>query len=309
MARALAIGAIALLCVSCGGNAAVKSRAVPFNPGRQYDIHGGYLYLLCAGFGSPTVVLEAGYGDGHSAWDQVQSAIARTTRVCSYDRSGLGLSELAPKRASLRAKVDDLDALLAAARIAAPYVLVGHSYGGMIVHEFAAEHRSDVAGVVLIDSSHPDQDKRLIHALPPTRAGESSELRDLRAAFAARRGPNPEGIDWYEDAKEARAAGTLADVPLMVITAGEHDWIPVLPSIDRLLDRAWLSLQDDLAHLSTDSVHVVAVDSPHYVMSNLGQPELVIHAIRAVVLAVRAHAPLRRCAELFRPPGARCVSG
>jgi pimeloyl-ACP methyl ester carboxylesterase len=151
VARLPALAVLALLCVSCGGHAVARSRTVPFEPGLQYEIHGNYLYLLCSGQGSPTVVLEAGYGGDHRAWSEVQPTIAGSTTVCSYDRSGLGLSQLAPRRATAREKADDLHALLAAANVPSPYVLVGHSYGGMLVHVFAASYRSDVAAVVLLD--------------------------------------------------------------------------------------------------------------------------------------------------------------
>ncbi len=313
VARLFAFGALALLlCVSCGGHARVKSRTVPFEPGLQYDIDGNYLYLLCSGHGAPTVVLEAGYGDDHRAWSLVQPALAGTTRVCSYDRSGLGLSQLARKRATAREKADDLHALLEAADVPSPYVLVGHSYGGMLMRLFAATYKSDVAGVVLLDSSHPDQLRRSVAALPPARAGENAVLHELRAALASTKGPNPEGVNWTVSANETRAAGPLGETPLIVVTAAEHDWTPTLtplPSINRRLDRAWLAMQDDLARLSSDSIHVIALYSPHYVMSSLGQPDLVRHAIRAVIRAVRAHTRLRSCRQLFPPPGAKCVSG
>ncbi len=280
-------------------------------PGLRYEANGSFLYLLCMespGTGSPTVILEAGLGEDHRDWAIVQPEIARTTRVCSYDRSGLGFSEDAPKRASARQKVSDLHALLAAAGVPGPYVLVGHSYGGMLAHVYAATYPGDVAGLVLLDSSHPDQISRFLAALPPRRKGEPQALTGLRKGLPITT-PNPEGVNWSESSNQARAAGSIGNKPLIVVTAGEFDptGLPGLPGIVPRFERAWLRMQDDLARLSPDSRHVIAVNSPHFVMSALGQPELVTHAVDAVVQAARAHTELPSCRALFAPPAARCV--
>lgn len=305
----LALGLLALWCAGCGGNSSVETRTVPGEPGLQYKADSDFLYLLCAGDGSPTVILEAGLGDDHRPWSLVQPEIARTTRVCSYDRSGLGFSQLAPKRRTAREKANDLRALLGAAGIEGPYVLVGHSYGGMLARVYAAADASDVVGLVLLDSAHPDQDSRFLAALPPRREGEPQALRQLRKELAATL-PNPEGVDWNGSSQQTRAAGPLGEKPLIVVTAGETDPPPelaALPGIVRRLDRAWLQMQDDLAKLSADAVHVIAVNSPHYVMSALGQPDLVIAAINRVVQAGQSHTHLPPCRVLFAPPAANCL--
>jgi pimeloyl-ACP methyl ester carboxylesterase len=300
---------LTLCCAGCGGHRSVRTRPVPGEPGLQYEVDGSFLYLLCAGHGSPTVVLEAGLGGDHRVWSLVQPEVARTTRVCSYDRSGLWFSQLAPKRRLAREKAKDLHALLAAAGVTGPYVLVGHSYGGMLVRVYAAAYAKDVAGLVLLDSSHPDQSSRFLAALPPRRTGEPRPLRQLRKDLAETP-PNPEGVDWSGSSAQTRAAGPIGDKPLIVVTAGQSDTPPEfagLPGVVRRLNDAWLRMQNDLARLSPNSLHVIAVDSPHFVMSALGQPELVIHAIRAVVRATRSHLHLPRCRSLFAPPAAECL--
>ncbi|MGZ6669934.1 MAG: alpha/beta fold hydrolase [Solirubrobacteraceae bacterium] len=282
-------------------------------PGLKYEVNGSFLYLLCMespGTGSPTVILEAGLGEDHRDWAIVQPEIARTTRVCSYDRSGLGFSEDAPKRASAQEKVSDLHALLAAAGVPGPYVLVGHSYGGMLVHVYAATYPGDVAGLVLLDSSHPDQISRFLATLPPQRTGEPQALSELRKGLKLQATTsNPEGVNWKESSDQARAAGSVGKKPLIVVTAGEFDstGLTTFPSIVHRAHRAWLRMQDDLARLSTDSRHVIAVYSPHFVMSALGQPELVTRAVDAVVQAARAGTQLPHCRALFAPPAAKCV--
>jgi len=234
---AFTLAVLALFGAACGGHSAAKTRTVPGDPGLEYEARGNFLYLLCAGHGSPTVILEAGLGEDHRDWEPVQSEIALRTRVCSYDRLGIGFSQQAPKRATADQKADDLHALLAAANVDGPYVLVGHSYGGMLVRVYAAAYPHDVAGLVLLDSAHPDQDRRFLAALPPRRAGEAQELRDLRRAIhSSPNAPNPEGVNWKLSTDETRAAGTLGERPLIVVTAGEHDWTATpLPKIDRRL--------------------------------------------------------------------------
>lgn len=297
LAACSGLAALALVCIACGGHAAAQA-------GPRYDVHGHVLYMLCTGRGSPTVILEAGLGTDHTSWSLVQPVIARTTRVCSYDRYGVGLSDLAFRRATATEKVKDLHELLAAAGVAGPYVLVGHSYGGLLVHVYAAVYPKDVSGMVLVDSSHPDQVGRLLAALPPRRADEPVDVRVLRESLVI--GSNPEGVDFKKSTDEARRARDLGDKPLVVVTAGEQQWVTET-AIDRRLERAWLGLHDDLARLSTDSVHVVALRSSHFVMSAMGQPGIVVKAVRAVVAAARSQARLPACRELFAAPGARCV--
>jgi pimeloyl-ACP methyl ester carboxylesterase len=306
-ASVLILVAVSLVCAACGGASAVKTRTVPGQPGLQYAVGGSYLYLLCEGRGSPVVVLETGLGGGHTGWGAVQPELSRTTRVCSYDRAGLELSQLAPKQASAIAKADQLHALLAAAHVKPPYILVGQSYGGLLVRVYTARHPRDVVGIVLVDASHPDQSRVFLNALHSRGGRATPAVRAFRSDINYPH--NPEGVDWTVSANQARAAGGLGDRPLIVITAGHEDWPPGLPRpVVQRLNRVWLTLQDQLAHLSTNSVHVIALHSPHYVMAVWGQPGLVIHAIRAVLDAARTHATLAPCRALFAGMFAKCVS-
>ena len=138
---------------------------------------GRRLNLLCEGTGTPSVILEAGAGGSTLDWRRVQSPLARTTRVCSYDRAGLGFSEPGPLPRSAEAVVADLESLLQAAAIGPPYVLVGHSLGSYFVRLYADRHLADVAGLVLVDPSVEYQDERLA-AVNPTLA---ALLREDRA--------------------------------------------------------------------------------------------------------------------------------
>src|SRR5271165_2266847 len=129
-----------------------------FRIGRAVDVGGHSLNIDCMGSGSPAVVLESGGGGyGGYGWREVQAGIATFTTVCWYDRAGEGWSDPAPTARSSATVVHDLHELLQRAPVAAPYVLVGHSIGGEYVRAFTAEFPSEVAGVVLVDSTHPDQ--------------------------------------------------------------------------------------------------------------------------------------------------------
>lgn len=125
-------------------------------PGKLVDIGGYKLHLNCTGKDGPTVVLIAGAGDFSLDWELVQPDVARFTRVCSYDRAGLAWSDPGPTPRTMRQDAHELHWLLRAARVKAPYVLVGHSLGGLIARVYAEEFPKEVAGMLLVDSTHED---------------------------------------------------------------------------------------------------------------------------------------------------------
>ena len=129
-----------------------------FRIGRAVDVGGRSLNIDCSGSGSPAVILESGGGGyGGYGWRMVQSEVAKFTTVCWYDRAGEGWSDPAPTARSSATVVDDLHELLQRASVPDPYVLVGHSIGGEYVRVFTAKYPTEVAGMVLVDSTHPDQ--------------------------------------------------------------------------------------------------------------------------------------------------------
>lgn len=127
---------------------------------------GRQINLFCLGSGAPTVVLDAGWGSGMSAWAKVQPALAETTRVCAFDRPGMGFSEEGPLPRDARAVVADERAVLKAAKIRGPYVLVGHSLAGLHVRLYASLYPREVAGAVLVDPSNPHQARRFAEVAP-----------------------------------------------------------------------------------------------------------------------------------------------
>jgi pimeloyl-ACP methyl ester carboxylesterase len=164
--RTLAVLALALLALALAGAAyqgiatAADERHYPA-PGRLVDVGGYRLHIYCTGQGGPTVILDALFPGTVSNWAWVQPDIARTTRVCAYDRAGLGWSDRGPTPRDARQHARELHTLLTNAQIPGPYVLVGHSLGGLSVRTFADGYPDRVAGMALIEASNPGAWKRL----------------------------------------------------------------------------------------------------------------------------------------------------
>jgi pimeloyl-ACP methyl ester carboxylesterase len=300
------------LAAGCGGQGprgdhggAVKTpRVVPViqGPGRLVGIGGGRsLYLVCVGSGSPTVVLEAGLGANTFSWRDVQPEVGRGTRTCAYDRAGTGNSVAPPGVRDARDEIGDLRRLLGRVGIAGPYVLVGHSYGGVLARVFAHLYPAEIAGLVLIDTIGRDGRRRQLAIWPRSQAPE------IRAGVAT---TVVGGVDLAAGEALASRVGTLGATPLAVITAGREDNFPRTPArLGRALKRLWDRMQDELAGLSEDSVHVVALTSNHDIPSSRsGQPEVVIRAVEAVVTAARSHTRLPSCSRLFTGADVRCLN-
>jgi pimeloyl-ACP methyl ester carboxylesterase len=171
MRRGLTLLALALSFFVCSGAAdsagASEGELAPYlQPQRLVDVGGHKLNIYCTGQGSPTVILDAGGGESAVTWRKIQPAIAKSTRVCSYDRASMGFSGDGPLPRDGNAMVSDLHALLHNAQIAPPYVLVGHSSGGLYAQDYAGRYLQDVAGMVLVDPSFPNQTQALQAASP-----------------------------------------------------------------------------------------------------------------------------------------------
>ena len=259
------------------------------------------------------MILEAGLGASSEGWQPVQQALSQLTRTCRYDRAGLGASAL-PADGAARTSADqvgDLAALLEDEGIEPPYVLVGHSYGGALARLFAHERRGEVAGLVLLDSTHPDEREQYLAALP---SGDDPVVARLREQLTARFDPaqSPERLDWDASLAQVRGAARLGDVPVVVVTAGRAGPLAVeglQPRLARQLEGVRMELQRDLARLSSNGVHVVATESGHAVPDpQTGQPEVVLAAVEAVVRAARLRVPVPPCEAVFTQPRTRCIA-
>ena len=315
VALGAAVSLVAVLTAACGAGGVPRQpaptvrtdpNAVVFGPGRLVSIgNGRSLYLLCQGSGSPTVILEAGFGGTSDAWSEVQPAVAQRTRTCAYDRGGLGNSPPIPGVHDAADEIADLGRLLDRAGIRPPYVLVGHSYGGLLVRLFAHSHPGQTAGVVLVDAMGHDQDRRLLRIWL---AQPASVRRALPRPSA---NPVDSGVNVLAGEDLDAKVKSLGETPLIVITRGRLDengsGTPFPAPIRHPAAQLWLTMQDELAALSPDSIHVIALRSGHFIpFSSGGQPDVVIAAVLGVIHAARTRTHLPPCQRLFHSSGVQC---
>ena len=289
-----------------------EARDRRFNPmeGRLVDVGGRKMHIDCTGEGSPTVIVDSGLGDSYLSWRKVQPEIAKFTRVCSYDRAGLGYSDPSSQPRTSKVIAEELHALLQAASVSPPYVIVGHSMGGYDVRVYTSRYRNEIVGMVLVDASHPDQENRFP---PELKNMEGSWHREAQfIAYTMLIGiPRLLGLcdndavaraadcNWHsakeqlaeisafpQSAAEAAQSGTLSDLPLAVLS---HD--PDKPSSDlppdlaKPTNQAWEKMQEELAHLSTRGTRTVAKNSAHNIQ--IDRPDVVIDAVRNVIEQAR----------------------
>jgi thioesterase domain-containing protein len=290
---------LAMLAVAgCGGGTPLARQAGqpgPAPPTVRYANIGGYLLAYeCAGTGNPTVILEAGYtASGISTYAPViLPALARRARVCTYDRAGDGLSDARP--ASVRpltgaTQARELHTLLQVIGVGPPYVLVGHSYGGMLIREFAALYRGQVAGMVLLDASS-EPEVAVYHRL------HAGPWIDGTVQLA----PNQK-ININATVRQLEQAPSLGRMPVIVVTAGvlQDRWLKTVPDLEA-------EAQTRLAMLSADSIHVIDRGIGHLIPSL--DPQIVVAATRAVLAAGASGRPLAPCPQVFRSaPSAECL--
>ncbi len=252
------------------------------------------------------MVIDAGWGDWSLGWSRVQPGVANVTRVCTYDRAGMGYSEAGALPRTAEQFARELHVLLDRAGVPGPYVLVGHSLGGLPVRVYAHEYPADVAGVVLIDSMSPEQAKGSpAGATPQTSSGSSGNpipsllarvglMRLLggasgpaqnlppgaKEAYAAF-GVTPRSIQAWTDEgtglpasmAQAGAVTSLGDLPLIVLTARLNQ------------QTGWQAMQTRLLQLSSQSQQLIAEGSGHNI--ELDQPEAAVGAILTMVEQLR----------------------
>jgi pimeloyl-ACP methyl ester carboxylesterase len=275
-------------------------------PGKLVDVGGYRLHINCTGTDAPTVVIDAGLGDWSTMWAWVQPEVAKTTRVCTYDRAGNGWSDDGPLPRNAVQYAKELHTLLHEANIPVPYVLVGHSLGGFSVRVFTDMYPSEVAGVVLIDSMSPRQFPQSSTNTTPQMGSQSPAFTifpalariglvrflvrplgliphlppQVESAYLSRM-VRPSNLQTYlgdesqgmpESARQAEAVRTFGDLPLIVLTARQNN-IP-----------GWQEWQAELLQLSSNSQQMFA-ESGHNI--EIEQPEAAIAAIVKMVELVR----------------------
>jgi pimeloyl-ACP methyl ester carboxylesterase len=308
------VGLLAVLALSGASYEAIAAagdaRRYPA-PGQLVDVGGYRLHIQCVGAGSPTVVLDAGLGGSSLDWSLVQSELGITTRVCAYDRAGMGWSDPSPHPRTPRQIADELHTLLANADIAGPYVLVGHSLAGKNVRLFAMAHPDEVAGMVLVDTRSEYVDANTspaeVQAFRQALAAQASQYQVARSVGVIRLmgaslwggaampremrtegillttaqrsvdATTAEGLERAADDAQLQAAPSLGNRPLIVLAAEQN--MTATPY--------WDEAQRRQAALSTNGRLIVAASSGHAI--HWEQPTLVIDAVRQVIEDVRSH--------------------
>ena len=246
------------------------------------DVGGRRLYINCTGEakpGVPTVILESGFGNFSATWDKVQPEIAKFTRVCAYDRAGLGKSEPAGAPRTIVAVTEDLHILLEKAKVPAPYILVGHSLGGILTRLYASYYPKEVVGMILVDSAHEDEPDKGVALMPTDRLKEmlkTAKPEDLKVQ-------GQEAIDSCSIRSVMNALNWRSDIPLVVLTQGIPYRAEDYPnsSLAPKYYQLHLEMQKDLAGRSTKGKQIIAAKSGHFIHQD--EPELVINAVRQVV--------------------------
>lgn len=305
--------AFIVICIACCGYlyqtvaTFIDQRRHP-PPGKLVDIDGSRMHIQTVGTKSPTVILEAGLGAMSSGWAWIQPEIEKFARVVSYDRAGLGWSDTGAARPSPQRVVQRLRKLLQTTGINGPYVLVGHSMGGLLVRVFAHQYPDEVVGMVLVDASHPDQHlrcpairrhmhsgfqqlkqipfltrfgyvrlSRLFHSmadgLPARQCSEAKAFLSSHRHFLA---TLKESMAWNALCAEVRSSTGLGSIPLAVVSAGKD----LLPGASEL--------QSELATLAATTTHRVVEGATHVtLLSHRNHAMSVVKAIRHVVEQVR----------------------
>ncbi|HET7278584.1 MAG TPA: alpha/beta hydrolase [Dermatophilaceae bacterium] len=304
----------ALVLASVGATyaniAGTRDQATVAAPGKLYDVGGHRLHLDCHGHGSPTVVLSNGLGGVSAGWARIARPIAATTRVCAYDRAGQGWSDEAAGPLDGVQSAEDLHTLLAEAGEHGPYVLVGHSTGGTYAMTYAARYPEQVAGLVLLDSSSPEQFTRMpafagqytmmmrpMYSLMPTLSrlgvGQIPVTSHLPDADASRVTAITSRPKYYRNQRDevsvipeafaqAQALTTLGDRPIAVLTA----------SATSTGTDGWVGAQDQLAMLSANSVHRTVRSTHEGLLEDVRPAAASVRAITEVVSSVRTGGPL-----------------
>lgn len=249
------------------------------------DVGGYHLDVIRAGNGTPPVVFVGGLGDALDEWTKLIASIAQFSTVVSYSRGGLGRSEPGPSRHTAKDAVVELHALMDKLQLRPPYILVGGSYGGILVRLFTSIYPNEVAGLVFVDASHEEQVKRYGQLDP-------KYPEQFRVVFEEKARAD-KGAEADEDRESMRiqAAGAvegmkpLPDIPIAVLTSMQ---IPASAQYVNQTARgyeAWRTMHDEWFRRSSNGMHIVTSRSGHHIQDD--EPQLVIEAIRFVVDRVR----------------------
>ena len=283
------------------------AEAISFEPpGQLVDVNGRNMHINCIGNKSPSIILDSGAGGFSLEWSNIQHSLSQYARVCAYDRAGYGWSDMGPLPRTTKNIAHELHSLLQNAGIHGPYIIVGHSFGGFTAQYFARYFNDEIAGIVLIDSSHEEQVYRLpengkdvvrrslhqdrsnmmtrsvIHEHYPKEEAAVAQL--LMTRWSALLTWREEMANYALSSRELRDVyhKPILEIPIVVLSRGKRVW-PDTPYGDAM-EAAWKDLQDELNYMSGNSTHIIAENSGHII--HLDEPELVVQAIHDVLDSV-----------------------
>ncbi len=300
--RAIRFATLALVLATVGtqtSDATIdNSAARPIAPGTFIWVGSHRLHLNCVGRGSPTVIFDSGLGGSSLDWVRVQPLVASFTRACSYDRAGYGWSDPGPPPRDSANISSELKSLLGNASVPAPYVLVGHSFGGFNVRLYSHNNPEQVAGLVLVDSSHEDQFRRfeeagvgstaprnhsfVVHDVFQLPSALPEEVVPVVQLFAATRRSRLTFRNELEHLRSSARQLRIAELPNTPVVVISHR-IDGTTASSSEAKRAeiWMDMQSDLAHRAARGKHVISATDDHYIQ--LSQPQLIVDSIRDVI--------------------------
>lgn len=285
-------------------------------PGELVDVNNHKLHVQVVGIGTPTVVMESGEGGTSLDWSFVQTEIGKITTVYTYDRAGFGWSDPSLDPRTCDEIVDDLYVLLENSGAKGPYILVGHSFGGLIVRLFASKYPNEVVGIVLVDAVHEDLYSRFPSELWEANRAQLRYInigritapfglpRLLSQPVATQNLP-PEFQSMADIVglrtqvynalyKEVKHFTECADqvlsnpfppnIPLVVLSRSKPETWPIdLPNEEA--EQIWMDLQIELANLSSNSTHIIVEDSGHFI--HIDRPETIVDAIQEIMTTMQ----------------------
>lgn len=282
-------------------------------PGKLVDLGGYRLHINCQGMGSPAVIMDAGLGDWSTHWTAVQNLLKADTRVCSYDRAGYGWSDPGPRPRDSQRIVAELHSLLEKADVDPPYLLVGHSFGGLNMRLFASTFTGEVAGLVLVEASHPESlpyqrneagtapsaspsnQLMVVHPVEPEALPVPPEaepaINDNLLRTKSRVTSRGEYRALGNSVLELQRSRPFGDLPLTVLSRGKREW-PYGEDGD-IKEKNWQLQQMELTRLSSLSHYIVATHSGHHI--HIDEPGIVAGAVREMISEER-----RESASLVR---------
>lgn len=242
------------------------------------SVAGHQIHMVRTGVGPYTVIFESGFGMDLTAWRHVAPAVAQSSQVVAYSRAGLGKSEVRPGEPTLSANTSDLEKMIAAARLRPPFILVGHSYGGFLIRDFAAKNPAQVAGMVFVDAS----DERIeteLRKIDPARTAQDAKLSEGYAPQKHK--AELKYVQSILDSGKLPGARPLPDVPVAVLTSSLKHEKPefFLHSPEGM--RTWRSLHESFFRQFSTGMHTVTANAGHNI--HMEQPQLVIAAIEQVI--------------------------